>query len=171
MAQLAALSSSEGVALGYTYGTNGLAATWDHDKIMGCQCSTNLYFGPLGGDYSDALGHDCGLRLCPHGDDPLTPGSQQEVQAIVCTGTGGTFTLTFRGETTGAISYNAVRTVAAESGSSPGTGVGESLEAKLEALAQSNRYIPSVLILLTAVELHCALRMDQMSYRSLSGRH
>eukprot|EP00944_MAST-04C_sp_MAST-4C-sp1_P016200 g16200.t1 len=135
IAQLAALSSSEGVALGYTYGTNGLAATWDHDKIMGCHCSTNLYFGPLGGDYSDALGYDCGSRLCPHGDDPLTPGTQQEVQAIVCTGTGGTFTLTFRGETTGAISYNAVRSVAAESGSSAGTGAGESLEAKLEALS------------------------------------
>ena len=134
MAELAALSSSEGVAYGYTYGTNSLATTWDHNKIMGCHCSTNLYFGPLGGDYSDALGYDCGSRLCPHGDDPLTEGDQQEVQAIVCTATGGTFTLTFRGVTTGAISYNAVKNVASESGSNAGTGTGESLEAKLEAL-------------------------------------
>lgn len=134
MAQLAALASSEGVALGYTYGSNNLANTWDHDKLYGCHCTTNFYFGPLGGDVSEFIGYDCGQRMCPHGDDPLTEGDQQEVQAITCTHTSGTFTLTFRGQTTGAISYNAVKDVASESGSSPGTGVGESLEAKLEAL-------------------------------------
>ena len=135
MAQLAALSSSDGVLLGFTYGTNNLAKTWDHDKLYGCHCTSDFYFGPLGGDVSEFIGYDCAQKMCPHGDDPFTEGTQQEVQAIKCTHTSGTFTLTFRGQTTGAISYNAVMTVAEESGASAGTGVGESLEAKLEALS------------------------------------
>jgi hypothetical protein len=63
---------------------------WDADRIYGCVCD-------LG--YSGA---DCSLRQCPYGDDPLSTGQVDEVQAVscLCDGCTGTFTLSFRGETT-----------------------------------------------------------------------
>ena len=40
--------------------TYGLYRSWDAKKSMGCKCDP-LY-----------TGHDCGARVCPRGDDPLT---------------------------------------------------------------------------------------------------
>lgn len=98
---------------------------WDADRIFGCVCDEGY------------TGYDCSLRTCTKGQDGrLTHASTMadEAQTFACTGTSGTFKLKFRGETTGAISYAAIPTTAAESGASVGTGLGESLESKLEAL-------------------------------------
>jgi hypothetical protein len=58
-------------------------------------------------------GPDCTLRSCPTGDDPYTGTASDTVvqvnekQIITCTANGGTFTLTYKGETTAAIAYDA----------------------------------------------------------------
>ncbi|DBA00181.1 TPA: hypothetical protein N0F65_007806 [Lagenidium giganteum] len=44
---------------------------WDQEKIMGCKCDP--WFE----------GHNCAKRVCPKGDDPLTPAQNEMVQAIV----------------------------------------------------------------------------------------
>ena len=80
----------------YTYGQDpNNAHTWDARKIRSCLCDEGY------------TGYDCSLRQCPFGDDPNTYDSVTEQQVIECVGTGGTFTLTFREETTAAINYNA----------------------------------------------------------------
>ncbi|KAG1712362.1 hypothetical protein DVH05_000109 [Phytophthora capsici] len=56
---------------------------WDQEKIMGCVCD---------GGYE---GHDCSLRSCPKGDDPLTPNQVDMVQAIVIDQAGGSGYLTY----------------------------------------------------------------------------
>ncbi|EGZ09229.1 hypothetical protein PHYSODRAFT_549865 [Phytophthora sojae] len=56
---------------------------WDQEKIMGCVCDANYE------------GHDCSLRTCPKGDDPLTPNQFDMVQAIVITAAGGSGFLTY----------------------------------------------------------------------------
>jgi hypothetical protein len=70
--------------------TTSYATPWDADRIFGCVCD----FG-----YS---GVDCSLRQCAFGDDPITTGQVDEVQALscLCSGCTGTFTLSFRGEAT-----------------------------------------------------------------------
>jgi hypothetical protein len=50
-------------------------------------------------------------------------------------GTSGSFRMKFRGQTTGDISFGAHVVTSSESGTSIGTGTGESLESKLEALS------------------------------------
>ncbi len=52
-------------------------------------------------------GYDCSKRECPTGDDPNTPGLP-EVQLLHCAGSSGSLTLTFRGETTIPISWDAL---------------------------------------------------------------
>ena len=77
----------------YTYTSN-----WDADKIMGCICDDGY------------TGFDCSLRTCPKGDDPETTGQVDEIQGISCicqTTCSGSFTLTFRGETTASIAHGA----------------------------------------------------------------
>lgn len=75
---------------------------WDADLLYGCNCDSG-YFGP-----------DCSLKHCPTGDDPFTgtsidPKTQQynEKQQVVCVATAGSFTLSFRGETTAPIPADA----------------------------------------------------------------
>jgi hypothetical protein len=79
---------------------------WDADQIRGCNCD-DPYFGP-----------DCSLRTCPFGDDPMTgnedpptdtnPLQSNEIQSIQCRAASGYFTLSFRGQTTKHIVFNAV---------------------------------------------------------------
>ena len=76
----------------YTYKTQ-----WDAEKIYGCNCDDN-YYGP-----------DCSMQFCPNGDDPKTTGQNNEIQKGVCKAGTGTFTLSFRGQTTRPIPYNARR--------------------------------------------------------------
>jgi len=71
---------------------------WDANKIYGCHCDSS-YYAP-----------DCSLSYCPTGDDPMTgnadtptttnPAQINEQQQINCKAGGGTYKLTFRGETT-----------------------------------------------------------------------
>jgi len=49
------------------------AASWDADKIVGCDCDP------------EAGGYDCRKQLCPRGDDPMTQGQVDEVQLVSCT--------------------------------------------------------------------------------------
>jgi hypothetical protein len=51
-------------------------------------------------------GYACNKAVCPHGDDPDTPGVN-EIQRVDCTATSGTFTLRFRDITSLPIAFNA----------------------------------------------------------------
>ncbi|KAI9980925.1 hypothetical protein PInf_010270 [Phytophthora infestans] len=99
----------EGNLLGVTYGaTPNTLATWDATKIQGCDCETNDYFGPYENAFGDLTGaHDCSARMCPRGADPFEVGKVNEKQTVTCTADAGEFTLTFRGETTPVIPFNA----------------------------------------------------------------
>lgn len=97
--QLATETKVNGVVAGYTYGTDpNNAQTWDAIKIKSCVCDNGY------------TGYDCSLRECPRGDDPSTFNSVAEMQVLKCTATGGTFTLTFREETSVDIPYNSDQT-------------------------------------------------------------
>jgi len=135
--ELAAFSFSQQKALaGVTY-----TAPWDAQRIYGCACKrapsvdnrfhadylaasaavqrgaareASLYYrGPYSRAVSDFWGFDCALRRCPSGDDPATRRDRNEQQKIVCQATSGTFTLTFRENTTLAMNYNDRATVVA----------------------------------------------------------
>ncbi|KAG7388491.1 hypothetical protein PHYPSEUDO_012277 [Phytophthora pseudosyringae] len=56
---------------------------WDREKIMGCVCDAGYE------------GHDCSLRTCSKGDDPLTPNQYDMVQAIILDKPGGFGYLTY----------------------------------------------------------------------------
>lgn len=72
-----------------SYGANpNNYATWEATRMSVCLCDSGY------------AGYDCSLLTCPVGDDPMTTEDHVEVQLIKCSGTGGSFTLTFRGETT-----------------------------------------------------------------------
>lgn len=93
-----ALSKDLGTGPIYTYDN-----MWDSFRMQGCLCNTN-YFGS-----------DCSLRLCRTGDDPLTgngastaanPTQVNNVQRLTCAAGGGTFTLSFRKQTTRPIAWD-----------------------------------------------------------------
>jgi hypothetical protein len=94
-----------GVAAPTTYGAvRGVMTTWDADKIMGCQCDGKPYL--KGGGDSNST--NCVERDCPRGDDPNTRyGQRIEIQNVYCSATAGSFTLTFRGQTTRVIPFDA----------------------------------------------------------------
>nr|AIG56402.1 secreted protein [Achlya hypogyna] len=96
LSELAAATTIDGVPAQFTYGaTPNNPLTWDALKIQGCKCDAG--FG----------GHDCSLRLCPTGDDPVTTGQVDAVQRVQCTAIGGIFQLGFRGFFTDALAFNA----------------------------------------------------------------
>ena len=69
---------------------------WEADMFYGCVCSPGW------------RGHDCSLRRCPTGDDPLTNTSRlDEIQLIDCKANGGTFKIKYRDQITDALSYAA----------------------------------------------------------------
>lgn len=129
--------TSQGEPSAVTYGTStttsiphvssmyNTPATWDFDMIYGCSCDAPDWMSPaLGytgytyGTYHDNprisgwTSYDCSLRTCPTGDNPLTKTVTpvNEIQTVACTSV-TTFTLTFRGETTAAISATATTDV------------------------------------------------------------
>jgi hypothetical protein len=101
---------------------------WDADMVRGCACD----FG--------WEGYDCSLRTCEKGDDPLTAGQQDEVQYLNCTcpydECTGHMVLSFYGQHSPRINATAVLGRSDESTASLASGlaVGESVEAKLEAI-------------------------------------
>ncbi|CAM9627271.1 unnamed protein product [Chrysoparadoxa australica] len=106
------------------------AAAWDFDMVQGCLCDTpdpydthkgkKGYYHSMIGEVSGKVtsndqlsgweGHMCSLRTCPTGDNPDTTGHVNEVQTFTCPLTSGTFTVTFRQETTAAIAFDAATT-------------------------------------------------------------
>ncbi|ETV93621.1 hypothetical protein, variant [Aphanomyces invadans] len=108
MQQLAKSAATNGELLGITYGTTpNVAATWDFNKIQGCDCGQHYYMGPSVGQLDDFTAYDCSARSCPYGADPYETGKVDEQQTITCTADGGSFTLTFRQFTTAAIPVTA----------------------------------------------------------------
>ena len=102
MQMLALLGESNGDLAPFSYTT-----AWDATKIFGCYCDKGYYHGPFSGDMSDYINYDCSELSCPTGDNPQTLLQFNEMQSIVCDATSGTLTLTFRQQTTAAISFDA----------------------------------------------------------------
>jgi hypothetical protein len=138
-------TDAEGTVLGLSYTGAANSNSWDHNTMQGCFCdykaeqfapyASMLYTGADSWGSYPLRGYDCKLASCAVGDNPITLDGAFEVQTLVCSATSGTFTLTFRGFTTSAISYNAVALISDENtGSSAGVGVGESLQSKLHNL-------------------------------------
>ncbi len=67
--------------------------------------TSRFYRGPYAHAVSDFIGYDCGMSLCPKGDNPLTDG-HNEIQRLYCNATNGYFHLTFRENMTLAIYPN-----------------------------------------------------------------
>jgi hypothetical protein len=63
MQQLALASASNGDLLGVTYGdTHNNPATWDYNKIQGCDCAYDYYLGPYSGALGGFRDFDCSSR-------------------------------------------------------------------------------------------------------------
>jgi hypothetical protein len=80
---------------------------------------------------------------CPSGDDPMTTGQVDEIQTISCTcgaTCSGSIYVTFQGEVSAPIAWNAVATTAEENVHSlvTGSGRGESVQSKLEVRAPAS---------------------------------
>lgn len=102
-----------------TYGASGAPGVWDASKTRGCLCSADRSrnsswsagpaTGPQPGFAFDSPygGHDCSLRACPLGTDPLGAPVVREVQRVQCTATTGTVTISFREATTSALQWDA----------------------------------------------------------------
>ncbi|TMW58676.1 hypothetical protein Poli38472_010235 [Pythium oligandrum] len=89
LSDIAPFATVKGERMGYTYGSDpNNPLTWDRTKIRSCLCDPSFF------------GFDCSRRECPRGDDPSTYDDKIERQLLQCTATGGTFTLTFRDQTT-----------------------------------------------------------------------
>lgn len=95
-----------------TYGADvTLGATWDADKLQGCHCdgypewnSTSTSLGMS--DRGSWLGPACATRACPTGINPYGVTAVNEVQRITCNAGSGSFTLSFRGQTTLPIDFD-----------------------------------------------------------------
>ncbi|EEY60541.1 tenascin-like protein [Phytophthora infestans T30-4] len=94
---LMACGGSDVECNGFTYGEDpNDVATWDAHRIRSCLCDP-FYFG-----------YDCSQKECPRGDGFNTDNDDIERQLIQCIADAGSFTLTFRDETTKDIPYNSV---------------------------------------------------------------
>ena len=93
-----------------SYGEDRLSTTtWDADMVQGCHCDGYPEWNStsLQGDRGMLVGHSCGLRTCPSGPDPFGGAvSSLEEQSILCTATGGVFSLSFRGVSTPPLDFD-----------------------------------------------------------------
>lgn len=104
MSDLATYARTNGDVTPFVYGAdpNNLA-TWDGPQVFGCFCDKGW------------TGYDCSQRKCPVGEDitllEAHPTLQDETQALHCqllsSSRNPTFRLSFRGDATGPIPYNA----------------------------------------------------------------
>jgi hypothetical protein len=93
-----------------SYGATELSRdTWDANMIYGCHCdgypewnSTSVAYGDRGA----WVGPACALRSCPSGVNPSFEASVREEQRLTCVANAGSFTLTFRGETTAPLDFD-----------------------------------------------------------------
>ncbi|ETO75683.1 hypothetical protein F444_08762 [Phytophthora nicotianae P1976] len=104
--ELAALTpTATFTAAGFVYGSDPNAlSTWDADMAQGCYCDKVPLDRGKNVRYS---GYSCAKTPCPSGDDPWTTNQVDEVQTVSCSADGGSFTLSFRGETTLPIAFSA----------------------------------------------------------------
>ncbi|KAL9181287.1 hypothetical protein ACHAXT_010092 [Thalassiosira profunda] len=65
---------------------------WEAEQFFGCLCDEGY------------AGYDCSIRTCARGDDPLTTSQVNDVQLLECAADFGSFTLSFKRETTAPIS-------------------------------------------------------------------
>ncbi|GMF13756.1 unnamed protein product [Phytophthora lilii] len=117
---LAPITRVNGVTRGFTYGDDpNDVTTWDAHRIRTCLCDP-FYFGY---DCSLSKAHRCfypviffltwlcismyNAEECPRGDDFYTDEDDIERQLVQCIADAGTFTLTFRDETTRNIPFGA----------------------------------------------------------------
>jgi len=122
MADAAKLTRTNGVLTPISYGGFNMsnATAWDADKVFGCVCDSKGYQlpGQLA-NLSDWTGYDCSRRTCPSGTKRSNVGPGQnnaynssfEIQNMTCTATSGTFTLSFRSESTEPIASNATKAI------------------------------------------------------------
>jgi len=68
---------------------------WEADQFFGCLCDAGY------------AGYDCSVRTCVRGDDPLSTSQVNDVQLLECQADFGTFTLSFKRESTAPISVDA----------------------------------------------------------------
>ena len=71
------------------------SGAWDATMMRSCDC------------FAGFAGHDCSVWECPTGDDPFTLGGSNEVQRVTCEGDTGTVVLSYRGEATRPIPWDA----------------------------------------------------------------
>jgi hypothetical protein len=68
---------------------------------------SSLFFrGPYAFAATDFSGWACTSARCPNGDNPATRLGRNEIQALNCRADSGSFTITFRGNTTEAINFD-----------------------------------------------------------------
>ena len=72
----------------------------------GADVTSMFYRGPWANAATDFAGYLCANARCPRGDNPETRNDWNEVQSLVCQANMGSFTLTFRENTTEPIHYN-----------------------------------------------------------------
>ena len=94
------------------YGANpSNSQTWDAHMIQGCLCDSFGFSSQGQHNISGFTGYDCRQRSCKWGDNmrthEATNTSSYEVQNIYCQASGGSFTLSFRGESTVSLDFNA----------------------------------------------------------------
>ena len=65
-----------------------------------------FYRGPYAFAATDYAGWACANAQCPRGDNPATREGINEIQRVRCIADSGTFTITFRGNTTEVINYD-----------------------------------------------------------------
>ena len=93
------------------------AATWDADMVYGCYADDYGYSESIH-NISSFTGYQLNERECPYGYDKRLADSSNssiadpaaialEVQSMVCYASSGTFTMSFRGQTTSSIAYDA----------------------------------------------------------------
>lgn len=160
---LASLHRVEGVYVPFVYGDDPPAgATWDADKIYGCHCD----HGRFEGNFYDFTGYDCSEMLCPTGDDPISEDQVNEVQTVRCIADGGSFKLSFRGEKTEAIPFDAL----AESSVSTIDDVTFTLTFQNMAITSSDD-LSSDLVVGDILEVHNAENTDARNFTiaSISG--
>jgi hypothetical protein len=98
-----------------SYGANPFnAATWDAGMLSACHCdgypAWNLTSSdPAVADGGAWYGPACSLRRCAAGVDPHSCGDATalEVQRVSCTAAAGSFSLSFRGRSTGPLDFAA----------------------------------------------------------------
>jgi hypothetical protein len=138
---------------------------WEAEQFFGCLCDDGY------------AGHDCSVRTCARGDDPLTGSQSNEIQLLECHADFGTFTLSFRKETTALISVdasvadvtNAINALTSLEGQQPKVAVSWTVGINSVCVASGNNIQVTFLqgkdgIILALV--HCPFRVIEHSFSS-----